>query len=152
MKEAAMLSIGSKALMVCVVLAGVSALAQTLPAPAPVAPQTPAQILRTFRTIYIQTNTWLSKPEMLGGELQKRREFDEWGLALLNDNSADVVISMDHQPGWFYYTYRMVHQASGTVLATGTVTAWDGKTACGKIAGEIIKRIKRARSSEAGRS
>lgn len=134
-----------KTLIGMVVVASAAALSQTSPAPVPAPPQTPAQILRTFRTISIQTSTWLSKPEMLGGELQKKREFDDWGLAIVADSSADVVITVDHQPGWFYYTYRMVHQATATVLASGTVSAWDGKSACGKIAGDIIKRIARAR-------
>jgi hypothetical protein len=138
---------GYKAVLVTAILAG--AYAQVLSAPAQQAPPTPVQILRTFRTIYIRASTWLSKSEMLGGELQKKREFDEWGLAILNDSGADVIITVDHQPGWFYYTYSMVHQATGTVVATGTVSAWDGKQACGKIAGEIIKCIKRARSAEA---
>lgn len=147
-----MLSMGCKAVFVMAVLAGVGAYAQVSPAPTQESPPTPVQILRTFRTIYIRTSTWLSKPEMLGGELQKRREFDEWGLAMVNNIAADVVITVDHQPGWFYYTYSMVHQATGTVLATGTVTAWDGKKACGKIADELIKRIKRARSTTIGHS
>ncbi len=140
-----MFSMGCKTIFLLAVLAGAGA--QVLPPPAQDAPPAPVQILRTFHTIYIRTSTWLSKPEMLGGELQKRREFDEWGLALVSNIAADVVITVDHQPGWFYYTYSMVHEATGTVLAAGTVTAWDGKQACGKIAGEIIKRIKRARST-----
>lgn len=147
-----MLTLGSRAMILILFLVSACALAQNQAAPAPAPPQTPAQILRTFRTIYVQTSTWLSKPEMLAGELQKKREFDEWGLAIVNDSSADVIITVDHQPGWFYYTYRMVHQASSTVLASGTVTAWDGKKACGKIAGEIIKRMRRVRSAAAEKS
>jgi hypothetical protein len=37
--------------------------------------------------------------------------------------SADVVIEIDRQPGWFYYTYNMIHQANGVVLAVGRIDA-----------------------------
>ena len=147
-----MLNTISRGLIAVVLLAGACLAVQTEPTGPPSEAPTPTQILRTFRTIYIQTSTWLSKPEMLAGELQKRREFDQWGLAIVNNISADVAVTIDHQPGWFYYTYSMVHTATGTVLASGTVTAWDGKKACGKVAEEIIKRIKRARISDARQS
>jgi hypothetical protein len=58
---------------------------------------------------------------------------------------ADARLKIDHQPGWFYYTYSLTHQRTGTVLASGKVTAWDGKVACDKIADEVIKRIKKFR-------
>ena len=103
-----------------------------------------AEILRTFRTIQIQTGTWLAKPEMCEGALQKHREFDDWNLSLVRGGAA-VFVKIDHQPGWFYYQYSMVHAATGLVLASGNVSAWDGNVACGKIADRIIERIKRAR-------
>ena len=100
-----------------------------------------AEILRTFKTIYVQSKTPLAKPEMLAGELQKSSDFDAWGLSITSDPaSTDVVVEMDHQPGWFYYTYTMTHRSSGLVLAVGRVDAWDGKYASAKIAKALIKR------------
>jgi len=109
--------------------------------------QNSADLLRTFKTIYVQSKTPLAKPQMLAGELQKNANFDSWGLSITNDPGADVVVEIDHQPGWFYYTYTMTHQSSRIVLAVGRVNAWDGKHASAKIATEIIKRVERVRNS-----
>jgi hypothetical protein len=105
----------------------------------------PAELMKSFHTIQVRTGTWLSKPEMLSGALQKHPEFSQWGLAVVTGRSADVVLAIDHQPGWFYYTYSLTHLNSGVVLTSGKVDAWDGNAACKKIANEIIKQIKRVR-------
>src|SRR3954469_11401078 len=76
-----------------------------------------ADLLRTFKTIYVQSKTPLAKPQMLAGYLQKNESFDSWGLSITNDPGADVVVEIDHQPGWFYYTYTMTHESSRIVLA-----------------------------------
>ena len=44
-----------------------------------------ADILRTFKTIYVQSKTPLAKPQMLAGELQKSDEFDKWNLSISSD-------------------------------------------------------------------
>jgi hypothetical protein len=99
-----------------------------------------ADILQSFKTIYVQSKTPLAKPEMLAGELQKVSNFDNWGLSITSDPAnADVMVEMDHQPGWFYYTYAMTDRSSGLVLAVGRVDAWDGKYASAKIAQALMK-------------
>jgi len=108
-------------------------------------PSLATQLLRSLQTIRIETGTWLAKPEMCEGALQKHREFEAWELSIVRAARADVILKIDHQPGWFYYQYSMVHTASQVVLASGNVTAWDGKVACGKVADAVIDRIKRAR-------
>ena len=106
-----------------------------------------ADILRTFKTIYVRSNTPLAKPQMVAGELQKSADFDKWNLSITSDSAgADAVVEIDHQPGWFYYTYSMTHQASGLVLAVGRVDAWDGKYASAKVAKEIMKSIAKVRN------
>src|SRR6266700_6006261 len=90
--------------------------------------QNSADLLRSFKTIYVQSKTPLAKPQMLAGELQKNPNFDAWDLSITNDPGAEVLIEMDHQPGWFYYTYSMTHQSSGIVLAAGRVDAWEAST------------------------
>ena len=104
-----------------------------------------AELMKSFQTIYAETGTWLSKPEMLSGAMMKHPEFDYWRLTFVTRTDADARLKIDHQPGWFYYTYSLIHQGTGTVLASGKVTAWDGKVACDKIADEVIKRIKKFR-------
>jgi hypothetical protein len=110
---------------------------------------TSSDVLRTFKTIYVQSKTPLAKPEMLAGELQKSNDFDKWTLSITSSQSeADVVVEMDHQPGWFYYTYTMTHRTSGLVLAVGRVDAWDGKYASAKIAKAIIRRCAAVRDPQ----
>jgi hypothetical protein len=76
--------------------------------------QNSADLLRTFKTIYVQSKTPLAKPQMLAGELQKNANFDSWGLSITNDLGADVVVEIDHQPGWFYYRYTMTHRPAAS--------------------------------------
>lgn len=107
-----------------------------------------ADILRTFKTIYVQSKTPLAKPEMLAGELQKSGDFDKWGMSITSGSAdADVVVEMDHQPGWFYYTYAMTDRSSGLVLAIGRVDAWDGKYASARIAKAVMKRCAAVRNA-----
>src|SRR5690349_19259192 len=74
-------------------------------------PSLAAQLLRSLQTIRVETGTWLAKPEMCEGALQKRREFEAWELSIVRAARADVILKIDHQPGWFYYQYSMVHTA-----------------------------------------
>ncbi len=104
-----------------------------------------AEVLRSLETIQVHTGTWLAKPEMCEGALQKHPEFGDWGFSIMRNARADAILKIDYQPGWFYYQYSLVHTASGLVLAAGNVTAWDGKVACDKAADLIVKRIKGAR-------
>src|SRR5215468_5022678 len=110
---------------------------------------TSSDVLRTFKTIYVLSKTPLAKPEMLAGELQKSNDFDNWGLSITSSAAdADVMVEMDHQPGWFYYTYTMTHRTSGLVLAVGRVDAWDGKYASAKIAKAVMKRCASVRNPQ----
>jgi len=133
------------------VLVGIAVIcaAALLHAQSPERQPSSTEVLRTFKTIYVQSKTPLAKPEMLAGELQKSNDFDSWGLSITSSPSdADVVVEMDHQPGWFYYTYNMIHRTSGLVLAVGRVDAWDGKYASAKIAKAIMKRCAAVRNPQ----
>src|SRR5499425_907352 len=107
----------------------------------------PVEIMKTFQTIQMQTGTWLAKPEMCEGALQKRKEFEQWGLFFVRGRMADLTLKIDHQPGWFYYQYSLEHQRSGLVLSSGNVTAWDGPAACGQVANIIVNKLKKVRTT-----
>jgi hypothetical protein len=133
------------------ILFGIAAVfgAALLHAQSPETRPSSAEVLRTFKTVYVQSKTPLAKPEMLAGELQKSGDFDSWGLSITSSSSdADVMVEIDHQPGWFYYTYTMTHRSSGMVLAVGRVDAWDGKYASAKIAKAIMKRCAAVRNPQ----
>ncbi len=53
---------------------------------------------------------------MLSGAMMKYPEFDYWGLSFVKYGGADARLNIDHQPGWFYYTYSLTHEATGVVL------------------------------------
>jgi hypothetical protein len=63
--------------------------------------QNSADLLRTFKSIYVQSKTTLAKPQMLARELQKNENFDSWG-SRSPMIPPPVVIEIDHQPGWLY--------------------------------------------------
>jgi hypothetical protein len=62
-----------------------------LPAQTPKTKAGSADILRSFKTVYVQSKTPLAKPEMLAGELQKISSFDNWGLSITSDPANAVV-------------------------------------------------------------
>jgi hypothetical protein len=50
-------------------------------------------------------------------------------------------------PQWDY-SYRLDHQATGTVLAAGKVKAIDGGSAANQIAEQVVKRIAEVRAKK----
>jgi len=107
----------------------------------------PVEVMKTFQTIQVVTGTWLAKPEMCEGPLQKRKEFEQWGLFFVRGRIADLMLKIDHQPGWFYYQYSLEHPRSGLILSSGNVTAWDGPDACRKVADIIVNKLKKVRET-----
>jgi hypothetical protein len=107
----------------------------------------PLEVMKTFRTIQVVTGTWLAKPEMCEGPLQKRKEFEQWGLYFVRGRTADLTLKIDHQPGWFYYQYSLEHSRSGLILSSGNVTAWDGPDACRKVADIVVNKLKKVRAT-----
>ena len=105
----------------------------------------PADLLRSFKSLYVNSKTVYIKKGVTEGailkELQKKQL--DLAIAIKTDSSAETVLTIERQGVWpqWDYSYRLDHQTSGTVLAAGKVKAIDGGSAAKQIAEQIVKRI-----------
>ncbi len=112
---------------------------------------TPADLLRSFKSLYVNSKTVYIKKGVTEGailkELQKKQL--DLAIAIKTDSSAETVLTIERQGVWpqWDYSYRLDHQTSGTVLAAGKVKAIDGGSAAKQIAEQIVKRIADVRNS-----
>ena len=58
---------------------------------------------------------------------------------------ADLLIEVDRPLFTFTFTYKVTDRASGVLLASGKVTAFDGNTAAPDLAQRILKDMRAAR-------
>lgn len=111
----------------------------------------PADLLRNFKSLYVNSKTVYIKKGVTEGailkELQKKKL--DLAIAIKTDSSAETVLTIERQGVWpqWDYSYRLDHQTSGTVLAAGKVKAIDGGSAAKQIAEQIVKRIADVRNS-----
>ncbi len=112
---------------------------------------TPAELLRSFKSIYVSSKTVYIKKGITEGALIKelQKKHLDLDIAIKTDSSAEAVLSIERQAVWpqWDYIYRMDHQATGTVLAAGKVRAIDGGSAAKHIAQQIVARIAEARNT-----
>jgi len=121
-------------------------------AQAPQTELTPAELLRTFKSMYVSSKTVYIKKGITEGALLKelQKKHLDLDIAIKTDSSAEVVLSIERQAVWpqWDYIYRLDHQAADTVLAAGKVRAIDGGSAAKQIAQQIVARIAQARNPE----
>jgi hypothetical protein len=111
----------------------------------------PVQILRHFRTMFIISRTVWLKVDLMQEAMQKEPAFAAWGLAIVSDpRIADVRLTVDRVLFTWTWTYELVHQNSGIVLATGKMNAIAGGAATSKIADAVVAQISRARGAPGG--
>jgi len=56
--------------------------------------------------------------------------------------AGDIYIEIDRPLFTYTFTNKLTNRSNGIVLATGTVTAFDGNDAAPKLAARIIEEIK----------
>src|SRR5262245_1544579 len=147
-------------------LCSLSAHSQRLPAPpllggTPSAPSSPAeqrpgnkgrhltpaqQKLKTFRTMFVYSDTVYLDTEVLRNALMKRFEIHAWKIALGDKDSADVLIKVTRPVFTFDWRYRMTDPATSQELGAGRIVAWDGKRAADALAADIARTIGRVRT------
>jgi len=112
----------------------------------------PADLLRSFKSLYVNSKTVYIKKGVTEGailkELQKKQL--DLAIAIKTDSSAEAVLTIERQGVWpqWDYSYRLDHQSSVTVLAAGKVKAIDGGSAAKQIAEQVVKRIADVRSAK----
>jgi hypothetical protein len=113
------------------------------------AAKSPQALLATARTIYVSSNTSYFESVQLQNALRKRAEFDVWEMAILdgwkNREVADITIEIDRPIFTFTFTYTVTDRATGMVLSSGKITAFDGNAAAPLLAERIMKDIRKAR-------
>jgi len=111
-------------------------------------PRDPAETMRSARTVCLLGNP-LFPAEPLEKKLFERPEFKTGTLMIVEDpHVADLVIELSRKELTWDFTYRLVHPASGVVLGSGKVIAWDGVRAAPELAKQIMDRIRFLRNAD----
>lgn len=111
----------------------------------------PVQILRSFRTMVIISKTVWLNVDLMQNAMQKEPVFAAWGLAIVADpRVADVRLTVNRVLFTWTWTYEMVHQNSGIILATGKMNATAGGAGASKIADDVVRQISKARGMPGG--
>jgi hypothetical protein len=105
---------------------------------------TPTEILRAARTIYICPNQHINA-DYLEYKLDKLPEFGQWQLAIVkNRERADLVLEIKKTA--LNYIFSIVEPESSIVVAKGKVVAINGRVAAEDISHQIIKRMRTIRA------
>jgi len=109
----------------------------------------PRQILKNARTIFIHSKTMFLTVDTLDRALMQQKDWSNLGLTIVQDpRVADIQIELD-RPLWTYiHTFVISDKRTSIVLGTGKVTAFDGTTASGDLAKNIVRIFAAARLPE----
>ena len=117
------------------------------PQAAAVAKADPQEIVKSLRTFCIRGNPEFPA-EPLEKKLFEKEEFRSGQFMIVRDpRTADVVIELERKEFTWDFTYRMTHGATGVILGSGKVIAWDGVRAAPGTATQIVKRLRELRST-----
>ncbi|HEX8423680.1 MAG TPA: hypothetical protein VF634_09730 [Pyrinomonadaceae bacterium] len=105
---------------------------------------TPTDILRAARTIYISPNRHINA-DYLEYKLDKLPEFGQWQLSIVKDSAkADLVLEI--QKTALNYIFSIIEPESSIVIAKGKVVAINGRVAAEDISHQIVKRLRALRA------
>jgi hypothetical protein len=106
----------------------------------------PKTILKNAKFLYIYTGSELINEQMMENALMKMPEFEKWKLVIVKDAKlADINIDVEHDLFTWDYRYSATDHRTNILLASGKVTAWDGRVASGKFAKMIIDNLRPGR-------
>ena len=114
-----------------------------------IAAMNPRALLSNARTLFISSDTKFFEEVQLQSALRKREEIGAWQIGIVdgweNRSSADIFIEIDRPLFTYTFTYELLDQKTGLVLAAGKVTAFDGDAAAPLLAEKIIEEIRKAK-------
>jgi hypothetical protein len=106
----------------------------------------PAGILRSARSIFVESHTIWMKGNLLQDALYVRPEMREWGMRITDHrNEADIYIDVTRPFLTYDWIFTMIDTKTGMLLATGKVTAIDGPAAAQRLAIDIVNQIRGVR-------
>jgi hypothetical protein len=101
-------------------------------------------ILRSARVIFVRSSSILVKGAVVEDKLQKRAEFQQFGLLITRDASAaDLVLELRHDL-FTMYVYTAVDPKTQVVVASGKLSSLGG-TVAGKVAKRFLQQLAQAR-------
>ncbi|HEY1209660.1 MAG TPA: hypothetical protein VGE85_09845 [Terracidiphilus sp.] len=115
-----------------------------------------SQILKNARTICINSQTDFLSAATLDRALMQQKDWEKLGLSIVdgqcysNPNisklrTGDLEIQVNRVVFTHIHTYLLTDKATGIVLASGRVRAFDGVVAAGPMAEQIVKILSAAR-------
>lgn len=106
----------------------------------------PDEIVRTAKSIFVESHTIWMKGNLLQDALYVRPEIREWGIRIVDDrNEADIYIDVTRPWLTYDWIFKMISPKTGMVLGEGKVRAIDGPTAAPRLAIDIVNRIRGVR-------
>jgi len=106
----------------------------------------PDEIVRTAKSIFVESHTIWMKGNLLQDALYVRPEIREWGIRIVDDrHEADIYIDVTRPWLTYDWIFKMISPKTGTVLGEGKVRAIDGPTAAPRLAIDIVNRIRSVR-------
>jgi hypothetical protein len=114
------------------------------------------QILKKARTLCIFSDTDFLSSATLSRALLGQKDWEKLGLAIVENERyvnprtskprpAELQIQIDRVVFTHIHTYVLTDRATGVVLASGRVRAFDGVVASGPMAEQIVKILSAAR-------
>ena len=113
---------------------------QVSQANAAIANSSPTQILKSAKTICVQSKTSFLTVDTLDRALVLQKDWSSLGLTLVQDpRVADLLIEIDRPLFTYVHTFVIVDKKTSIVLGSGKVTAFDGTAASGGLAKDFVK-------------
>ena len=126
---------------------------QTLPASsAAIANANPDQLLKNAKTIALRSKTLFLTIDTLQRTLITNKQWKELGLVIVQDQRlADLVVEVDRPLFTYVHTFVLTDAKTSIVIVAGKQTAFDGTSASGGLAKDLVKILAAARLPNAAK-